>query len=299
MRSKLIYWLVYSGMWIVAGLPFRFLYGVSNLCYYLVYYILRYRRGVVRRNIANSFPDMAFAQRLEVEKKFYRYLCDYFFEDIKLMRISSDELQQRMTYENVDLFLEMIEKYGGIILVIPHYANYEWIIGMGAVLNEGDVPVQVYKPLKNQYLDHLFRFLRSRFGGHNVPKHQTARELIKLKRDGKRMVVGLITDQWPAADEKYWTQFLNQETAFLTGADRIAKMMRFPVFYCDLKKEKRGYCKVYFDLMAETPSQLNDNEITEMFARRLEQTIMDEPAYWLWSHKRWKASRADSESLKK
>ena len=92
------------------------------------------------------------------------------------------------------------------------------------------------------------------------------------------MVVGLITDQWPSGNDRYWTTFLGQETAFLNGAERIAKMMNFPVFYCELTKKRRGYCEA---------------EFTEMFARYLEQTIRREPAYWLWSHKRWKASREE------
>ena len=32
-----------------------------------------------------------------------------------------------------------------------------------------------------------------------------------------------------------------------------------------------------------------------MFAHRLEQTIRREPAYWLWSHKRWKLNREEAE----
>jgi len=179
--------------------------------------------------------------------------------------------------------------------MIPHYANYEWLIGMGAIMKPGDVPVQVYKPLKDKYLNELFQRIRSRFGGYNIPKHSTAREIIKLKREGKKMVVGLITDQWPSGNEKYWTTFLGQETAFLNGAERIAKMMNFPVFYCDLTKPGRGYCVAEFKLMTEKPKETGEGEITEMFADYLEQTIRREPAYWLWSHKRWKASKAECE----
>ena len=43
-----------------------------------------------------------------------------------------------------------------------------------------------------------------------------------------------------------------------------------------------------FDLLVEHPKQTADGEITEMFARRLEKTICDNPPYWFWSHKRWK-----------
>lgn len=147
------------------------------------------------------------AERLQIERKFYRYLSDYMLEDLKLLHMSAEELCERMTYKNTEQYLELTEKYGGIIVMIPHYANYEWLIGMGAIMKPGDVPVQVYKPLRDKYLDELFKRIRSRFGGYNIPKHSTAREIIKLKHDGKKMVVGLITDQWPSGYDKYWTTF--------------------------------------------------------------------------------------------
>ena len=294
MKSKLIYWLVYGGMWLFSALPFRVLDVLSDFNYLLMYHVGRYRRKVVRENLEKSFPEKTEAERLQIERKFYRYLSDYMLEDLKLLHMSAEDLCQRMIYKNTEQYLELTEKYGGIIVMIPHYANYEWLIGMGSVMKPGDVPVQVYKPLKDKYLNELFKQIRSRFGGYNIPKHSTAREIIKLKREGKNMVVGLITDQWPSGD-RYWTTFMGQETAFLNGAERIAKMMNFPVFYCELTKTRRGYCEAEFKLMTEAPKETVEGEITDMFAHELEQTIRREPAYWLWSHKRWKFTKKECE----
>lgn len=294
MKSKLIYWLVYGGMWLFSALPFRVLYVLSDFNYLLMYHVWRYRRKVVRENLEKSFPEKTEAERLQIERKFYRYLSDYMLEDLKLLHMSAEDLCQRMIYKNTEQYLELTEKYGGIIVMIPHYANYEWLIGMGSVMKPGDVPVQVYKPLKDKYLNELFKQIRSRFGGYNIPKHSTAREIIKLKREGKNMVVGLITDQWPSGD-RYWTTFMGQETAFLNGAERIAKIMNFPVFYCELTKTRRGYCEAGFKLMTEAPKETVEGEITDMFAHELEQTIRREPAYWLWSHKRWKFTKKECE----
>ena len=294
MKSKLIYWLVYGGMWLFSALPFRVLYVLSDFNYLLMYHVGRYRRKVVRENLEKSFPEKTEAERLQIERKFYRYLSDYMLEDLKLLHMSAEDLCQRMIYKNTEQYLELTEKYGGIIVMIPHYANYEWLIGMGSVMKPGDVPVQVYKPLKDKYLNELFKQIRSRFGGYNIPKHSTAREIIKLKREGKNMVVGLITDQWPSGD-RYWTTFMGQETAFLNGAERIAKMMNFPVFYCELTKTRRGYCEAEFKLMTEAPKETVEGEITDMFAHELEQTIRRGPAYWLWSHKRWKFTKKECE----
>ena len=308
MKSKIVYWLTYAGMWLVALLPFRALYALSDGLYFLMRHVVHYRKKVVRRNLRNSFPEKSETELMEIERKYMARGADVIklfvtggvFDATEpgepgVLRMSFEELCRRMKYDNKEEYLAMIEKHGGIVLLIPHYANFEWIIGMGAIMHPGDIPVQVYKPLSNKYLDEMFKHIRARFGGYNVAKHSTAREVIKLRREGRRIAIGLITDQSPNRSEAhYWTTFLNQDTVFMDGAERIAKLMDFPVFYCELERTSRGYCKVLFDLVTETPKQTADGEITECFARRLEQTIRREPAYWFWSHKRWKNKRKES-----
>lgn len=294
MKSKLIYWLTYAGMWLLALLPLGALHVLSDGICFLLRHLFRYRRKVVRTNLANAFPEKGKEELREIERRFYHYICDYMMEEVKMLRMSLDEMKRRMTYENTEAYLSMIEKHGGIVVMIPHYANFEWLIGMGAIMQPGDIPAQVYKPLHNSYLDEMFKVIRSRFGGYNIAKHSTAREVIRLRREGKRMALGLITDQSPNRNEaKYWTTFLHQETVFMDGAERIAKMMDFPVFYAELEHVKRGYCKVRFDLLTETPKLTAEGEITELFARRLEQTIRRNPPYWFWSHRRWKLKRSE------
>lgn len=295
MKSRVLYWLTYAGMWLVALLPFRALYVLSDGLYLLMRHVVHYRKKVVRRNLSLSFPEKPQSELREIERRFYHYICDYMLEEVKMLRMSFDELQRRMSYEKTDIFLEMIEKHGGIVVMIPHYANFEWLTGMAAIMKPEDITGQVYKPLRNNHLDEMFKLIRSRFGGYNIPKHSTAKEVIRLRRDNKRMALGLITDQSPNRSEAhYWTTFLHQDTVFMDGAERIARMMDFPVFYAELQKTGRGYCKVSFDLITETPKQTAGGEITECFARRLEQTIRREPAYWFWSHKRWKLKRENA-----
>lgn len=295
MKSRLIYIVVYAGMWTLSLLPFSILHILSDIFSFIVYHIIRYRRKVARTNLQNSFPDKSKVWIKKTERRFYQYLCDDILEDIKTMHLTSEEMQKRMTYLHTEEYLALLEKHGGLILMIPHYANYEWIIGMGSIMKKGDLPVQVYKPLKDPYLNELFLHIRSRFGGYNVPKHSTVKEIIKLKKEGKKFVLGLITDQSPNISEAhYWTTFLHQDTVFMDGAEKIAKLIDFPVYYCALSKEKRGYCQVDFQLITEFPKETAEGEITEQFVRRMEKTIIDEPAYWLWTHKRWKRTRENT-----
>ena len=292
MISKLTYYLTYAFLWLLAQLPLKVLYVFSDGLSFLAYRVVHYRLAVVRENLHNSFPETSDAELKKIEHDFYHYICDYLVEEVKTLTISFEELTRRMEYIHKELFLEMIEKHGGLILLIPHYANFEWNIGMASIMKPGDLPLQVYKPLHNKYLDEMFKRIRSRFGGINIPKHSTAREMVKCYRAKKRFAIGLISDQSPNMSEAhYWTTFLNQDTVFMDGAERLAKMMNIPVFYCELTRKSRGYCQASFELITETPKQTAEGEITEEFARRLENTIRRDPPYWFWSHRRWKLTR--------
>ena len=48
---------------LLSRLPLWWLYRLSDLLFPLVYYVVRYRRRVVRTNLANSFPHYS-AQQL-------------------------------------------------------------------------------------------------------------------------------------------------------------------------------------------------------------------------------------------
>lgn len=294
--SKLVYIFARIGIWLLAIMPFWLLYKISDLLYLLVYKVVGYRKKVVRMNMRNSFPEKDKKELKVIERKFYHYICDYMLESLKMILLSKEELFRRMKFTNTELYLEMLEKHGGIIVMMPHYANFEWAVGIGSFMKEGDIPMQVYKPIQNKYIDELFKHNRARFGGYNVPKHDAIREVIKARRAGKKLVLGLVADQSPNVHSlNYWTTFLNQDTSFMDGGERIARMMDFPVFYCELKKEKRGYCEAIFELMVESPKETATGEITEMFARKVEQTIIREPGYWFWSHKRWKHKRQNNQ----
>lgn len=157
MKSKLVYWLTYAGMWLLALLPFRALYILSDGVCFLMRHVVHYRRKVVRKNLKNSFPEKSEAELREIEREFYRYICDYMLEEIKMMRMSFEDLSRRMEYGNTEEYLAMLEKHGGIVVLIPHYANFEWLTAMGAFMKPEDVPLQVYKPLRNKYMDEMFK----------------------------------------------------------------------------------------------------------------------------------------------
>jgi KDO2-lipid IV(A) lauroyltransferase len=244
----------------------------------------------VRENLENSFPDKDQKEIVKIEKQFYRHFCDYFFETIKLLHISDEEMKRRFVFKNMTVLEEKIKNGNSAIQMLGHYGNWEWVTSITLWSNDPEtVFAQIYRPLRNSVSDRFFTNLRKRFHSVGFTKNGALREIVRHKRSGKKMMIGFISDQKPSLNNiHYWTRFLNQDTAILTGAERIAKQTGFIVGYLDVKRLGRGYYEVDMKVISDDPVATGENEITERYARLMEETILRDPARWLWTHNRWK-----------
>jgi KDO2-lipid IV(A) lauroyltransferase len=289
----------YFIIWILSWFPFSVLYAISDIIVYpIVYYLTHYRIKVVRRNLLHSFPDKTTKELRTLEKRFYHHLCDYAIELIKLMHISQKELDQRMQLPNIDLFYDQLDKGRNVILVMGHYANWDWLNVLQRKLHPGTTMAVVYRPLKDSYFDRFFLRIRDQFNIYNIKKNSTLREIIHLKQQQNPFIVAMVSDQSPSKNNlDYWTTFLHQDTAVLTGMSRIAKKMKYAVYYIDMQQVKRGYYTSTLSIIAEDASEWTEQALSEAFIRRVEKTVTNDPTLYLWTHKRWKHQRT-SESEK-
>lgn len=270
-------------------LPFSILYVLSDFTYLIVYYLIGYRKNVVRENLKRSFPDKTDSELLVTEKKFYHHLCDLLFESMKMATISKEEMRRRMKILNYEPLLKHYDENKSVLLITSHYGNWEWTSSFSMYLPADKPMYQVYKQQKNKLFDRLIYNLRIRFGSVNVEVNELFDVLSSLKQQGKMGMIGLISDQSPSRKGiKYQSQFLNQRTPVITGTEIIAKKYDFPVYFVQIRRVKRGYYTCNPVPICLHPQESGKFEITEKYIRLLEQEIMAEPAYWLWSHRRWK-----------
>lgn len=294
--SQILYYIVYAVLYLHALLPLRVLYIFADILYIPLYYIIRYRVTVVRKNLKNSFPDKNTKELRQIEKEFYHHFCDYFVETIKLLHITDSEIRERITFDNMDIVKDLMEDNKSCIMFLGHYANWEWVPSITLEFTDGTLLGQIYRPLKNKAFDNIFLKLRSRFGSVSIPKNNTLRSMIEFKKENKKVLIGFMSDQTPSvANIHYWTNFLNQETPVYTGVERIAKKTGFSVTYLDIIKTGRGKYKCYVKLITADPKNEPEFAITEKYIREMERTILRHPAYWLWTHKRWKHKRSEVE----
>ncbi|MDR0836095.1 MAG: lysophospholipid acyltransferase family protein [Tannerella sp.] len=291
MGNKILYIILHGWVKLHAMLPFPLLYLFSDMLYVLVYRVVRYRLKVVRRNMKASFPEKTETELRQLERDFYHHFADYFMETIKLAHISRSEVQRRAFIVNPELIDDLMkEGHTCILMLLGHYGNWEWITGDTSFFEDTRL-YGIYRPLKNKAFDQQFIYLRSRFGQTGIKKADTLRDILKLKQDKTRSVVFFLADQTPSkANLHYWTTFLNQESAILNGPERIARKQKLPVVFSDVKKTARGFYTIELKLITSTPQETPEFWITEQYARLMENSILRNPAYWLWTHKRWKHS---------
>lgn len=281
-------------MWLHALMPFWLLYILSDILFMLVYYVVGYRKKVVVSNIRNSFPDKSDKEIKQIVKAFYHHFCDYIVETIKLLHISDAETKRRYVMENIEVLQKAVDERRQVILMLGHYGNWEYIPSIALWLKNCDDAIlgEVYRPLNNRWFNNLFLKLRSRYGTINIPKNDVLREFIKYRREKCPVIVGFMADQTPSpANIHYWSNFLNQDTPMLTGIERIARKLDCTLVYADVIKLKRGHYKLIFEEVTQTPKDYAEFELTEIYTRLMEKTILRAPEFWLWTHKRWKHKR--------
>ncbi|MBW4361818.1 lysophospholipid acyltransferase family protein [Flavobacterium taihuense] len=286
----LIYLLVYPIIWVISILPFRLLYLFSDLVYFFVYRVIRYRKKTVRENLALTLPHLSDQERLIIEKKFYHHMCDMFLEMIKTMSISKDEICKRFIFKNIEVYKELEKQGKSIAVICSHYASYEWIISMNYYSDF--IGYGIYKQLKNPYFDKLVHRIRSRFNAKLITTKQTIPTIIENNKNKVLSLYGFASDQSPRASSAFhWTKFMGIEVPVHTGAEMLSKRYDMNLVYLNTKKVKRGYYEATLELLSDHPKEVPNYDLTDQYLKLLEKQIYEAPEYYLWTHKRWKYKR--------
>lgn len=287
----LLYILIYPFIWIVSILPFPVLYLLSDCICFLVYRIFKYRKRVVRGNIALALPHLSEKERTIIEKKFYAHLCDLFLEMIKTLSISKKEIEKRYTFSNMEVYYDLEKKEKSIALLCAHYASYEWAVSMNYHIHF--TGYGVYKKLANPYFDKLVRKIRSKFKSQLIDSKETIPTMATNFRNKNYSLYGLVSDQSPKlSTTHHWEKFMGIEVPVHTGGEMLAKKYDMNVIFLKTKKLKRGYYEGSFEILCdENIKDIPNYEITSNFLKLVEQQIYDAPEFYLWTHNRWKHKR--------
>ena len=273
-------------LFLISLLPLPLLFCFARLLYYLLYYVIGYRKKVVRKNLIQSFPEKSISEIIQIEKKFFGFLSDLIFEIIKMCTISKKETLKRVQFSGLSQLEAHFTAGESVLACTGHYGN--WELGTLALgLSLSAKTMVIYKPLSNKIFESWFDKLRTKYGNIFIAMRQTLRGMAAYKNEPTLLCFA--SDQAPTReDSKYFLNFLHQPTAALLGVEKIAKSTNRPIYYFKVTVIKRGYYHVEVLPMCLHPSEMKEYEITGLHFKFLEDIIKEHPQYWLWSHKRWK-----------
>lgn len=273
-------------VFVIGILPFRVLYIFSDLMYFFLFYVMRYRKSVVRKNLEGCFPEKSKKEIDKLIRLSYKNLTDVIVEGFKAFTMSDRQIRERHKVLNTEILDELVNKKKGVIATPCHYGNWEWG-SMSPSLYFDHKIIVFYKPLSNPYINRFVNKNRSRTGGILTSIYQTSETFKELT--GQRVIYIMAADQSPSnAKRAIWVQFLGRETAFLHGPEMYAKKYNYPVVFTDIKRVKRGYYELTLSIISDISSKTDQGEITSLYAKKLEEAIKNKPEDYLWSHKRWK-----------
>lgn len=286
-KSNLKKYLKYAPFYLLSILPFWFIYGFASFAFFILYHLAGYRKEVINQNLKNSFPEKSEQEIKKISKNFYHHFCETFLEAVKFLTISKKAIVKRYKFKNLDLLEDLYSQKQSAILYAAHFGNWEWMCALP--LSSDHKLISFYQEQSNNYFNDFMLLLRERFGNQCVESKSGFKEIIKNSRAGNITLTYVIGDQSPMSKSSmHWINFLNQDTAFLIGADRMAKKCNQLLIYPHVTKPKKGFYEIEFKLI---PTEDEDKSAIEHYASFLEGNIKAQPELWLWSHKRWKRKR--------
>lgn len=289
--------LLWLWAWLFAVMPYWFkYYVVENLLYFLLCYVLRYRRKVVWRNLRNSFPEKSERELAEICRRFYRTLAELFVDTINMAHMSADKARTVLTVKGLEEHRAAVKGRDWIALT-AHYGCWEYCSYWG-LYEPSQMLVAVYHPLRSVVMERFYQRLRNYENSTTVAMKECLRFYLRNREtgiDGKNLVMGLIADQNPPRrPDSHWFRFLNQDTIFFDGGEKLALRCHLPVYFVRMERLQRGRYQMSFELLYDGEEVVAPNEITERYVRRLEAVIVERPELWIWSHRRWKHKRKNA-----
>lgn len=290
--QRLLLNLLWGGCCGFSHLPRWVRYHLVQPFIVFVLMLIRYRRRVILQNLEHSFPEKSPKELRRILYLNYRILAEVIVDTVSLAGVGPGRKDEFIVFRDIEQHVAQT-KEGGWIALASHYGCWEYFMLYGW-FDPDSTFLGVYHPLQSPVFECFYNRLRAYSSNiEQVPMKECVRHYMRLRAAGEKvLILGLIADQNPPLrPDSHWFRFLNQDTVFFDGGEKMALRFHLPVYFCHVERLSPGRYEVSFELIYDGRSEVAPNEITERYVRLLEQMIRRKPELWMWSHRRWKHRR--------
>lgn len=266
----------------LAALPYAWVARLGEQLGSVLYRIPGKRKHILHTNLRLCFPDQSDAQREQLARATFRHVIRSYMERGTQWYGSSKTMLSLVEMESA---IELHDRYEQPTIFLGfHFAAIEAACMYYSILH----PVaSIYTPMSDVVTEAISRKQRSRFGTEMIPRHGSARDILKVLKSGKPIM--LAADMDFGLRDSVFVPFFGVQACTLTAVSRLAQVSgaRVVPFVSEVLPDYRGYKLRILDPLAGFPSgdaradALTMNQFLEARIRQL-------PDQYYWVHRRFK-----------
>ncbi|MFM2450089.1 MAG: hypothetical protein RIS44_2539 [Pseudomonadota bacterium] len=277
--------LVYALLWLLHFLPLSVLARLGQGLGWLLYQTARSRRHVGRTNLALCFPDKTDTERETLLREHFGWLGRSLLERGMLWHASFDRLK-RLIHVEGDIGLAERSNQS-VMWLVPHFVGLE-LAGVAVQLFQTRMGVDIYQTQSDPFWDRVLTKGRLRFGrGVAYPRGASVRPVIKHIKEGYAFFNMPDMDFGPR--DATFAPFFGVPAATLMAPSRMAKSLNMLVqpVVVDMLPGGKGYRVRFFSALTAFPTDQPEQD-TLWMNQFVEKLVLENPAQYLWVHKRFK-----------
>ena len=260
----------------------------------LGYRPLGIRRGVVERQIAAAFPELAEADVRRIALGAYENLGRSSIEAAILPRLGPNAVLDKFEgADDYDIVEEARSKGRGLIFVTGHLGNWELA---GAYVAARGIPLDaIARRMKNPLFDRYLTETRSQIGMHVVHDSEAVRRTPRSLREGR--AVAFLSDQGVLGLASTFVPFFGRPAKTPRGPAVFALRLDVPVVFGAAVRQPSGKYRLVFERVAVEDTGDRDRDVDAIVARytaALERWVRRYPEQYFWHHRRWRRQPPDT-----
>jgi KDO2-lipid IV(A) lauroyltransferase len=279
-------------MWLLHWLPLPILGRIGEGIGSLLYILVPKRRHIALTNLRLCMPQLSEAERIALAKKHFRAYSRSIWERGVLWWAPVKRLNKLIVVEP-GLPLDAI-KAGPTIILCPHFVCLD-VVGV-ALMQETSLCV-IYSRQSSPALDKAMHKGRTRFRPIKIfPRSDGIKPILRAMRDGLPFV--LAGDMDFGSKDAEFIPFFGIPASTLTALPRIAAATGAKVIpvVATYLPNYQGWKVKFYPQWNDYPGT-NMTDATRKMNAFVEERVLEKPAEYFWTHKRFKTRPAGEPSI--
>jgi KDO2-lipid IV(A) lauroyltransferase len=277
--------LVLGLLWLIHWLPLALQDRLGRGLGALLWALGKSRRRIALRNLELCFPDKSLVERQAIAREHFRWLGRSFIDRGMLWYASAERLRRLIHVEGEVQLAEHSER--PVMWLVPHFLGLD-VAGQACLLFQTRTAGSIYQTQSNPVLDAAMRRGRLRFGNAQIyARSESAKPMMRAIKRGEAFFN--LPDMDFGARDAAFVPFFGVPAATLLAPSRMARMLDMAVqpVITELLPGGQGWRVRYLPAWTDFPTPDAEADTARM-NRWIESEIRQNPAQYLWVHKRFK-----------